>query len=257
MIKNSVNFWNKRAKVIKVAGSNDPYLNIYETKKLITLLKSKKKILDVGCGTGNLLDDINEVKKISFGVGIDFSSKMIERAKKINIKNKNLKFYNIDMNNYDELKNITKQKFDYIITKRSIINVLSRKKQMNIIDNLGKLLKRSGKLLACECSRNDQQNLNKIRKQFNLKSINPPWHNLYFNDDQLKKFKFKNVKLTFMHDFTSTYYFVSRIINAIEKQKKKKIPKYNDLLNIIGWNLNENLIKGFSQTKIYEFRPKN
>ena len=42
MIRNSVNFWNKRAKVIKVAGSNDPYLNIYETKKLITLLKSKK-----------------------------------------------------------------------------------------------------------------------------------------------------------------------------------------------------------------------
>ena len=28
------------------------------------------------------------------------------------------------------------------------------------------------------------------------------------------------------------------------------------MLNIIGWNLNENLIKGFSQTKIYEFRPK-
>ena len=93
MKKNSNIFWNKRAISKKVPGSNDPFLDFFETKKIISLIKKKNKlnILDVGCGSGELLQKINKKNKIKYGVGIDFSKEMILKANKQN----NLNQYNI------------------------------------------------------------------------------------------------------------------------------------------------------------------
>ena len=52
------------------------------------------------------------------------------------------------MNNIIELKKINNVKFDFII-KRSIINVLSRSKQLKVINNLGYFLKKKARL-SCE-----------------------------------------------------------------------------------------------------------
>lgn len=258
MKKNSNNFWNNRALNKKLPGSNDPFLDFFETKKIISLLKIKKNlnILDIGCGSGELLQKINKNKKINRGVGIDFSNKMILKAKRKN-KSRKIKYYNIDMNKIDDIRKYENIKFDYIITKRAIINVLSRKKQLKVINNLGNFLKTSGSALLCECSRDDQININKIRSLYNLKPINPPWHNLYFSDSVLKNHKVKKMKLVKIHDFSSTFYFVSRIINALDKKMLKKNAKFNDNINKIGWMLDSNLIKGYSQTKIYQYTKKN
>ena len=59
-----------------------------------------------------------------------------------------------------------------------------------------------------------------------------------------------------MHDFSSAFYFISRVINALEKKITAKQLKYNDSINKVGWMLDSNLIKGYSQTKIYEFSRK-
>ena len=143
--------------------------------------KKRINILDVGCGSGELLQNIKKVKRVDTALGIDFSEKMILKAKKNN-KFKKIKYLTLDMNNIVELKKINNVKFDFIITKRSIINVLSRSKQLKVINNLGYFLKKKGKILSCECSRDDQKNINKVRLKYGLKEINPPWHNLYFSD---------------------------------------------------------------------------
>lgn len=254
MKKKSNSFWNNRALNNKVPGSNDPFLDYFETKKIISLLPKNKKIniLDVGCGSGELLQNVKKVKKVDIAFGIDFSKEMILKANKNN-KHKKIKYLTLDMNNINELKEITNIKFDFIITKRSIINVLSRSKQLKVINDLGYFLKKKGKILSCECSRDDQKNINKVRLNFGLKEINPPWHNLYFSDLVLKKYKFKNVKLKHIHNFSSAFYFVSRVINALEKKITSKPAKYNDVINKIGWMINPEIIKGYSQTKIYEF----
>ena len=53
------------------------------------------------------------------------------------------------------------------------------------------------------------------------------------------------------------FYFVSRIINALDKKITRKKLKFDDNINKVGWILDSNLIKGYSQTKIYEFSRKN
>ena len=258
MKKNSNIFWNKRAINKKVPGSNDPFLDFFETKKIISLIKKKNKlnILDVGCGSGELLQKINKKNKIKHGLGIDFSKEMILKANKQN-NFKSIQYFNLDMNYLHKLEKLRFIKFDFIITKRAVINVLSRKKQLKILNSFGKYLKKDGKIYACECSRDDQQNINKIRKKYNLSPINPPWHNLYFSDKLITKYKFKKIKLLKTHDFTSMFYFVSRIINALDKKITRKKLKFDDNINKVGWILDSNLIKGYSQTKIYEFSRKN
>ena len=104
-----------------------------------------------------------------------------------------------------------------------------------------------------ESSNNALKNINKIRAKLKLKKIIKPWHNLYLDDNKLIKTKFKKIKLMSIKELFSTYYFSSRVLNAAINSK----PNYNDLLNLTAWKLPQNLIEGFSQLKLYEFKIKN
>ena len=92
-----------------------------------------------------------------------------------------------------------------------------------------------------------------MRKKLKLKKIIRPWHNLYLEDKKLEKTKFKGIKLLNIEELFSTYYFTSRVLNAAINPK----PSYNDLLNLKGWKLPQNTIKGFSQLRLYRFKTKN
>src|SRR5687767_9534749 len=78
----------------KIAGDYDFYKKnssfYYDNlKKLLSsLIPKSKKVFEVGCGTGDLLDYL----KPKFGYGFDISSEMIQRANSKYSLNKNLKF---------------------------------------------------------------------------------------------------------------------------------------------------------------------
>ena len=101
-----------------------------------------------------------------------------------------------------------------------------------------------------ESSYDGLNNINKMRTKLNLKKITKPWHNLYLNDMKIKNTKFSGIKLVNIKELFSTYYFTSRVLNAVLTKK----PSYNDILNLTGWKLPQNLIKNFSQLKLYEFK---
>jgi len=65
-----------------------------------------KRVLEVGCGTGNLLF----LAKPEFGVGVDISEKMISIAKQKYRAHKNLSFVVSDITAYE-----TDTKFDYML----------------------------------------------------------------------------------------------------------------------------------------------
>ncbi len=67
---------------------------------------SKVNILEIGCGTGDILASLNPLQ----GVGVDVSAKMIEIAKEKHGNSPNLEFFKM------AAEDLTlKQKFDYII----------------------------------------------------------------------------------------------------------------------------------------------
>lgn len=101
--KDRINYWNNHHNTAnKWLGHRKSY-----AARLLQLYKfaipKNSKILEVGCGNGNLLANLNP----STGVGIDFSSKLIKEAKALH---PHLTFIEMDACNLQ-----LDEKFDYIV----------------------------------------------------------------------------------------------------------------------------------------------
>ena len=246
--KKILNYWNSRANNKILKCTNDINLENNEISYFLSIIKKKKNVLDIGCGDGKLLRNLKKKNNCNC-YGIDFSKNLIEIAKK---KSKNINYYRVDMNKIkDQFK--TNIKFDYIITKRSIQNLTSWTDQKKFINQLKFFSGPKTKILLMESSNDGLKKINYMRGKLNLKKIIKPWHNLYFEDAKIKQTIFKSIKLVNIKELFSTYYFTSRVLNAAINQK----PSYNNLLNLTGWKLPQNLVEGFSQLKLYEFKSKN
>lgn len=245
MRKKILNYWNKRSHNKTLKCTNDRNLEKYEINFFTSLIRKNKTVLDIGCGDGELLRFLKKKKKNNC-YGIDFSPNLIKVAKE---KSKNINFYCVDMTKInDEFR--PKIKFDYIITKRSVQNLTSWNDQKKFLNQIKFFCNRKTKIFLMESSNDGLKNINKMRKKLNLKLIKKPWHNLYFDDVKLSKTKFLNIKLVNISELFSSYYFISRVLNASLKKK----PSYNDKLNLSGWKIPQNLVKGFSQLRLYEFK---
>ena len=248
--KKIFNYWNLRAKKKTLKCTNDKFLEISEIKHIVSIVKKKSRVLDVGCGDGALLRALKKKLNID-GVGIDFSKELIHEAKK---KSNNIKFYCEDMTNISNLKNISKNKFDYIITKRSIQNLTSWNDQKKFINQLNVFCKKKTSILFFESSSTALSKINNFRKTLNLQKIIKPWHNLYLDDNKIINCKYKKIKLIKIQELFSTYYFLSRVINAYQNELNMLPSKYDDDLNLLGWKLPQDTTKGFSQLKLYQFK---
>jgi len=246
--KKILNYWNLRAdnKILKC--TNDINLERNEIIYFLSIIKKRKTVLDIGCGDGELLRNLKKKNKCN-GYGIDFSERLINVAKK---KSKNINYYCLDMK---KIKNQFKinVKFDYIITKRSIQNLTSWSDQKKFLNQIRFFSSSKTKILLMESSNDGLKKINHARTKLNLKKIIKPWHNLYLDDEKMKKTNFDGIKLISIKELFSTYYFTSRVLNAATNKK----PKYNDLLNLTGWKLPQDIVKGFSQLRLYEFKFKN
>tara|TARA_B100000315_G_C14550301_1_gene575416 strand:- start:36 stop:821 length:786 start_codon:yes stop_codon:yes gene_type:complete len=248
-------FWVRRSKKKDhLVCTNDPKLDQLEIDQILNKINNNKSILEVGCGNGFILKRLLKEKKIKNYFGIDFVDDFISLAKKKYKLNKvNFAIFDISLTNNRTFDT----KYDYIISKRTIQNILSRKMQLNVIDKLGYHLKANGLMILVESSQTAQKKINKCRKLFGLPIIKPPFHNLFFDDRIIRNYKFKNIKLLKIDNFASGFYFLSRIIYASYAKILKKKLDYKNPLNQLGLNINSKIFKeDFSQIKVYLFKKK-
>ena len=99
------------------------------SKSLHQLLGPRRKILDIGVGTGLLTEKMIYLEDYSI-VGVDFSSKMLERAKR-RLANSNVNLIHKDITEFT-----TKDRFDAIVSSGGVIYVVEEEGEYRIYSHI-------------------------------------------------------------------------------------------------------------------------
>ncbi len=188
-------------------------------------------------------------------LGTDFVKDLVDVCKKKSTSQEH-NFIQQDMTDINSSS--CDKKYDFIISKRAIQNVLEEKLQIQTIENLGHFLKDDGLMILVESSGNAQNSLNFEREKYNLHKIIPPFHNLFFDDDKIKNHVFENLKLIEILPFASDFYYLTRIIYArYAKEFLNEKTNYNHPLEKIAISMaNNQHTNKFSQIQTYIFKKK-
>ena len=114
--------------------------------KTMTEITSFDTVLDFGCGIGELCRDINDHYPTAKILGIDPSTKMIERAKKETF-NDNIRFKSGFVMDLPE-----KTQYDLIVSTNAFPYVMDKKESL---EKIHKLLKPNGRLLLLFANNNN------------------------------------------------------------------------------------------------------
>lgn len=221
--------WNSRASLGGRAGTQDLGLVRLERQVIASHVQPWMRVMDVGCGTGDTLAGLKAGTKL----GIDFSFDMIAAAKARHV------------DAYFEVRNLLDEadtlrdlgSFDLIYTQRCLIN-LKPSEQLAAIQKLARLLRRNGSLLLVEHSLVGLARLNRRRAAWGLPRIQPPWHNHYLSDWDVRELPVPYCSLVDdAVDYSSTYYVLSRIVNGKWAQLRKREPQYDAWINRVALEL--------------------
>jgi len=220
--------WDKRAELGESSGSDDMIAKQLETRAIFKYIKDGMSVLEFGCGNGETAIEMAgkfDVKIRAF----DYSVKMLIPAFELTDGADNICFKYEDIMDEHEFD----EKFDLVYTQRCLINLPDWEAQKKAIKYLTSLLKPGGIYVMCENSLDGLYNINKLRGMLGLTGIHSPWHNLYFNDYALLNLEIPVVRLQHIDSFSSTYYFLSRVVNAGVSDN----PDYNSPINKLALKL--------------------
>ena len=240
--------WNKQyqstEKATALKDRNFFNLEVKYIKKILLneISKRKKKsikILELGSGTGFLADSIvSELKKTSINCsyfGVDFSSVATKKAKSRKIPNS--VFIKSDFIKFLKANNT---KFDYIITQRSIMAIMNTQTQIQLLKLIKNSLTKGGKGMFSEVSIQAFKTIQKLRATLEIEPIEKVWHSLYLDEKILYDIFPKTKKI----DFSSTYWFITRVIYPYF-EKPKHNTKLHDFAASIPQKGNYGLVKLF------------
>lgn len=229
-------FWNERAALGAAAGTNDLTAKQLEMEALKAFIKPGQSVLDAGCGNGTTALYLAEQIPVKMH-GMDFSPEMVAAANtelaKRELGESQVSF---SVGNVKEAAALT-ERYDIVLTERVLINLANWEEQREAIRSLVGLLKPGGKYLMCENLRDGLENLNVLRERVGLPTIQSPWHNRYLQRDELASINFAD-KVEEV-DFSSPYYFMSRVVNAWLAKEEGREPSYDAPVNRLGLFLND------------------
>lgn len=242
MSEDKLKFWDERAHLSDLAGSNDFGIKNFEMSTIEKFIEDGMKVLDLGCGSGTSAFHFARNKDIDI-TGLDFSSKMIDQAnfdmKDRGFDSNKMRFFVEDIKKISDSPHIKNQKYDLVITERVIINLDSWDEQKKAILDIMEFVKKDGRYLMCENLQEGLDNLNKMRNKIDLEPIEKPWHNRYLFKNEIESIN--EVEIVDSIDFSSTYYFFSRIINAGVASIEKTSPSYDAPVNQLSFDLKDHL----------------
>jgi len=252
MAETKLEFWNNRAVLKEVAGTNDFPLKGLELNLILDRVPERASVLDVGCGNGETLMRLAREKK-STGVGLDFSEKMIELARATSLRDGLADKVRFQMAALPELPASLDQ-FDYAITERCLINLDSETTQRKAFLKIMSHVKPGGLYLMIESSIQGLERTNELRQLLELERMEPPWHNVFLNESSVENWGTDEFVLEEVVPFTSTYHFLSRVVYARLAADKNEELKYDSDINMLACRLP--IVGNFGPVRLWSWRRK-
>lgn len=260
-------FWNARAALKERAGTNDLIAKWLEMRALIDLChkyldgRQSRRVLDAGCGNGMTLIALTKEMALE-GVGVDFAPEMVKEARASWSRQEEKGRSMLDFQVGDVLEIAPRDfggKFDLIYTERTLINLPAWKEQTQGFMRVMDCLKKGGRYLMLENSADGLAQINEWRAECGLPEIEEPSHNCYISDAQIERLDeyCKGVKLCELEDVvfhSSTYYFLSRIVNAKMAQNEGAEPEYLSDVNKVAMDLPAELPGFLGQGRMWVWR---
>ena len=237
-------YWNERAKELAgalAATTNDIHLRELEIKTVVETLKELNlpedaSVLDVGCGDGySTLRVAREIEGRRF-LGIDYSENMIaiavnrlEEVPGLEGASNSLKdrvdFAVGDATKLDQLYD--GPAYNVALTFRCLINLVTPESQADAIAQIAGCLKPGGYYVAIENFIEGNNNLNDARQKLGLPEIAVRWHNLFFKETDFISTVERFFEPPQFKDFSSSYYFATRVIYSSMCQMRGEVPDYD------------------------------
>jgi len=260
-------YWNSRATLNEKAGTDDLIAKHLEMKAIEKYVKDGMKILDVGCGNG--MTAIYLAKKYDIiVVGVDYSEEMVKEAKNEWKKAAGQHNSGLVWGTCGFLqKNVLSDEFkamgddyDLVFTERTIINLGTKDEQLEAIRNcINRVKLSSGRFQMLENSQTSLDKINDYRACLSLSMITSPWHNRYLVDDEVTTDFVLDHKtdgvFVGVDNYSSTYYFLSRIVNAMYAAVTETKIDYDSWINQMALELPA-LDVDFGQGKIWIYKRR-
>jgi ubiquinone/menaquinone biosynthesis C-methylase UbiE len=224
-------YWNERASADTAAPTtNDVFLRKLERATLIAHLRRlgcnrDSRVLDAGCGDGGTLFALAEALGCTL-TGSDYSTAMIDLAlqKLAGRPNPRLNFSLADVREIGTV--FAPESFDFVSTDRCLINLESNDEQFAAIEALADLLRPAGYYLAIENFIEGNDRLNQLRSLYGLPPIKIRWHNRFFHEAAFVAHAKRHFRTVEKFDFSSSYYFATRVIYSTHCAAEGKSPDY-------------------------------
>lgn len=240
-------YWDERAKQysgISAATTNDVHLRELEISTIIETfhqidIPKNGSVLDVGCGDGYSVFKVAQAISDFCFLGIDYSENMIKNACKRLESHPELKdCVTFIVGDVTELKETCANSvYDVILSDRCLINLDSAESQYHAIAQIAEHTKPGGYYIAIENFIEGHENMNKARRSVGVPEISVRWHNLYFKEHEF----IYNVERFFediiFKNFSSSYYFATRVIYSAMCQMRGEEPDYNHEIHQFSVNL--------------------
>lgn len=163
------------------------------TETFLSFLKPGSTILDVGCGAG--IKSRYLVEKGFEVVGIDFSEKFIEIAKR---ENPDITFQVMDMNDVENLNS----KFDAVFAQASLLHI-PKNNIVNVLTKLVSVLNKNGHLYIAVKEVRDEQKEEDILKENDYGYEYERFFSYYSMEELEKYLKDLNIEIVYRNSSKS------------------------------------------------------
>ena len=230
-------YWDKR--VLDYSGTpaattNDVYLRELEISNIIHTLheigvSKNGVVLDVGCGDGySTLQVAQAISDLQF-FSIDYSENMINIAcKRLESRPELKERVVFAVGDVTELGHVCDDSvYDIVLSVRCLINLGSVESQSHAIAQIAEHIKPGGCYIAIENFIEGHEKMNEARRTMGLPEIPVRWHNLYFKEREFIHIAERFFEDMIFKDFSSSYYFATRVIYSAMCQMRGENPDYN------------------------------